>query len=362
MLRRLDQRAGYELFEVTSMDDLDFGAFLPMVERAWTLDYLDQPRLDFDEAVLRRLARSRWWVAVLAVSSDGSPVGFELALERTLRVGARSLRAYYASVFTVSAEHRRLGLGRWVLEGINRLVFEEHGADLILSTLQQGHAGSPVVQSTFDRIPDWGVVRFHQSPIWSRRLDRDPLPALDSAPSFVQIEMVGDSPESGLRARGAGEHRAVPDRSEIDALIRGEFETSFALSESLSAQYLNRDHDASGLLLYDLGRNGVYLGFNVVPIAINERRMRPIAQLQLVLAPDCSSAEIETAVHHLALRLAEQGCIAMTLLDTGMVPRGVLEKLGFRPTDAVIAFAVRGPRSTIEPFAGLRPPFFLDFA
>jgi GNAT superfamily N-acetyltransferase len=33
------------------------------------------------------------------------------------------LRTYYATLFTVSAHHRRRGFGRWLLEGINQLVF-----------------------------------------------------------------------------------------------------------------------------------------------------------------------------------------------------------------------------------------------
>jgi hypothetical protein len=155
----------------------------------------------------------------------------------------------------------------------------------------------------------------------------------------------------------------VPAAGAIDDLIRAEFQTSFALSASLSAQYLSRDQDASGVLLYDLGARGICLaGFNVVPMAVNERRLRPIGQLQLVLAPGCTTNEIELVVHHLALHLAERGCFAMTLLDLGMVPRGVIEELGFRPTETVIALAVRGPRSKISAFAGLRPPFFIDFS
>ena len=51
----------------------------------------------------------------------------------------------------------------------------------------------------------------------------------------------------------------------------------------------------------------------------------------------------------------------MTLLDMGVVPRSVLDRLGFVATDTQITFAVRGPKHKIECFAGLRPPFFLDF-
>jgi len=51
----------------------------------------------------------------------------------------------------------------------------------------------------------------------------------------------------------------------------------------------------------------------------------------------------------------------MTLVDMGMVPRSVLDRLGFSPTDTQITFAARGPKSTIAVFEGLRPPFFFDF-
>ena len=66
-------------------------------------------------------------------------------------------------------------------------------------------------------------------------------------------------------------------------------------------------------------------------------------------------------MHHTALRLAERGCFAMTLLDMGVVAPSALARLGFSPTDTLITFAARGPRRHVEAFATLRPPFFLDF-
>ena len=363
MLRSLDKRNdGYELFEVTSIDDLDLATFLPMFDRAWKHDYVDDVRLAFDEAVLRKMTPGRWWVAVLACSRDGSPVGFELALERTLRVRGHALHAYYASMFTVSETHRRRGLGSWILEGINRLVFEEHAADLIVSTFHEGKAGSPTVQSTFDRIHDWGVARFHSTPIWSRRLDKAPFPPLEFPRPCVRLERTGDSGEGALQARDGGDSMEVPAAGALDQLIRAEFEASFAFDTSLAGQYLNPASEASGALLYELAPDRICLAcFNVLPMAINERRLRPIGQLQFLLAPRCSDAEIERVIHQMGLFLAERDCFAMTLVDMGMVPRGVLDNLGFSPTDSQITFAARGPKSTIARFEGLRPPFFLDF-
>ena len=361
MLRPLAERAdGYRLLEIGSIDDLDLATFLPMLDRAWRADYAGEPRLDFDEAVLRKLTPGSSWVGVVAVAPDGSPVGFELALERTLRAAGKTFRCFYASVFTVAADHRRRGLGRFILEGINRLVFDQREADLILSTFHEGHAGSPAVQSTFDLIPGWGVVRFHRSQIWSRRLDRNPLPALERVPTYVELEMTAGGPDSGVTARDHGV--AAPDAGTIDARLRASFSASFALSASLAAQYLNPRNAASGMILYEPGAPGFGLvGWNVLPMAIDDRRLRPIGQLQLLLAPERSAATVETLVLHTAHRFAERGCFAMTLLDLGVVPRPLLESLGFAPTDTHITFAVRGPERNLEAFADLHPPFFLDF-
>jgi hypothetical protein len=96
-------------------------------------------------------------------------------------------------------------------------------------------------------------------------------------------------------------------------------------------------------------------------MAVDDRRLRPIGQLQLVLTPAQSTTTAETIVLHVAHRFAERDCFAMTLVDMGVIPRATLESLGFVPTDTQITFAVRGPERNLEGFADLRPPFFLDF-
>jgi hypothetical protein len=51
----------------------------------------------------------------------------------------------------------------------------------------------------------------------------------------------------------------------------------------------------------------------------------------------------------------------MSLYDLGVIPPELLQRLGFHPSDDRYAYAVRGPRSTIAPFATVQPPFFVDF-
>jgi len=166
MHRLLDTRDGLTRYAITSIEDLDLPAIVALIAEAWQTDYSDRVRPHFNEAFLRRLmAEPSTWVGVLICTDDGDPVGIEVALERILYCRQARLRAYYATVFTVSGRYRRRGIGRWLLEGINHLAFDEQQADLIFSTFHHSHAGSPTVQSTFDRIPNWGVNRFYSTPI-----------------------------------------------------------------------------------------------------------------------------------------------------------------------------------------------------
>ena len=363
MFRLLDQRDGYRLGEITSISDLDLETFVPMVDAAWALDYVDQPRLIFDESYLAKVMGGSSWLAVVACADAGEPVGFEIAFERTLYVRGEPLEAYYVSVFTVSANHRRRGLGSWVLEGINRLVFEERGADLIVSTFHDDHAGSPAVQSTFDRIADWGVDRFHRTPIWSRRLDKDPFAPLADPPPWAELQLDDGGNETAIRA--AEGHATVTkptSLAELDDELRSGYELSFALEASLAEQYLMPGNPASATHLYDFGDEARCLCcFNLSSMAINDHRLRPIGQLQMLHAPDCSEDQVAAALHQLGLHLTERGCFAMTVTDLGMIPRKVLEQLRFAPSDDGIAFAARGPRASLDRITGIQPPYFLDF-
>ena len=87
------------------------------------------------------------------------------------------------------------------------------------------------------------------------------------------------------------------------------------------------------------------VGFNILPMVKDDRRLKPIGQLQFLLAPGASDVQLRGLVHRLALHLTGQGCFAMTLLDQGVLPRAVLEDLGFVPSGTTITFAARGPQA-----------------
>lgn len=362
MLRTLDSQNGLTRYAITSIDDLDFPAVLALIAEAWQADYVDHVRPDFTEAFLRRLMTDATWVGIMVCTDTGQPVGFELALERILYCRQQPLRAYYATVFTVSSHYRRQGLGRWVLEGINHLVFEEQQADLIFSTFHQGHAGSPTVQATFDRIPDGGVHRFHTMPFWSRRLDREPFPPLTRPLSVTPVVLPKDGTEFVPHASAAATHTTLPSVAAFTQAVRAQYDVAFGLDASFRTLYLHPDASDAGTLWYDLGQGAsCCVSYYVTPLIVNDHPLNPVGQIHSVHAQDCTPAHLEHVLHHLGLFFHEQGCFAISLCDEGVIPPDVLRQLGFHPSDDQYVFAVRGPRRAIESFTTVQPPFFLDF-
>ncbi len=112
MLQALDARDSLTCYMPTVLDDVDLPALQALLHDAWLADYRDQFRIAFDEPFLRRMMRESTWVACMIFTLEGIPVGFEMALERMLYVDRHPLLAYYPILFTVSAQHRRRGLGQ----------------------------------------------------------------------------------------------------------------------------------------------------------------------------------------------------------------------------------------------------------
>ena len=363
MLRTLDRfDDGHELVEVTSLEHLDVDALLAMIDEAWRVDYAGTPRIEFDRHSLHRFCPAGHWVGVLMRSPEGAPVGFEVAMERELVVDRRRLRVFYVSMLSVSAHHRRRGFGRRILEGINRIVFEERQGDLIFSTFQDDHAGAPTVHATFDRISDWDVRHFHSSPIWSRRLDREPL-AAPSVPVECRALSVGpacSAPADRVPAATVGDDAL----QELESWVVARHSVAFGFGASVRRQYLSPHLDGppAGLFVYELtgGRKAV-LGWYVMSLAIDEHRLRPVGQLQMAAFGEASVDECGRIVRHLALHLASLGCFAMSAVQAGSLPTEVLESLGFEQTGDSMVFSVRGPRKQVAALNGARAPYFLDF-
>jgi GNAT superfamily N-acetyltransferase len=270
MLQPLDSHDGLTHYVTTSIADLDLPMLLALMAEAWQADYTDHVHPDFTEAFLRRMMADATWVGMLVCTEAGQPIGFELVLERTLYCRQAPLRTYYATFFTVSAQHRRRGVGRWLLEGINHLVFEEQQADLIFSTFHHGHAGSPTVQSTFDRIPDWGVHRFYTTLIWSRRLDREPLPPVPEPLSVTRVVWPGDHSEWTAQPDSTSSAAmTLPTLDAFTQTIRTQYEVAFGLDASFRTHYLLPDAPDAGTLWYDLGQGATCCAsFSITPLVV----------------------------------------------------------------------------------------------
>lgn len=347
-------------YSVESLDDLDSAALAVVMSRAWSADYIDHLRPDFNEDYLKHALTGTSWVAVLVATEAGDPVGFELALERTLYIREQQLKAYYATLFTVSSQHRRRGIGRWVLQGINQLAFEHNQADLIFSMFHRGAAGSPTVQATYDTIADWGVNRFHQTPIWGRRIDKEPLPAAPEPAAVARIVWPAGATEwAQKRLKGAV---TLPSSDAFRNTIRKQHDVAFDVDKSVRSHYLDADGSHAGMLWYDLGEEAsCCVSYSVMPLAVNDRKLRPAGTSQMVYAEKCGVAQYQQVLAHLAQYLLDLGCFAFSVYDLGVIPEDVLRAMGLETDEDMYDYTVRGPRTIIEQFSSVKPPYFVDF-
>lgn len=363
--RALESRQGLTSYAVTSIDDLDVPALTTLVDEAWRTDHSHQARLMWDEAFLRWFLTEPPWVGVLLCTPAGLLVGFELALERTLYGRQQEFRAYYASALAVSSSHRRRGLGRWLLEDLHHLVFVERRADLIYSSFLDGRAGGPTVEDTYARLPDWGVQRFHTSPIWGQRLDRIPPSSAPLGSSLRVARVVCDAGATVLTPIADEDMLPpplIPSVKTLNETLRTRYEAAFGLGESFRAQYLSPRAARAGTFWYATDDDEAHcaISFQLTPIA----RPAPglVGQIQTVHASRCPPLLLQEALRHLCRFFRDQECYAATILEQGVVPETVLYDLHFRPTRDQVIFAVRGPRATPAPFVAVSPPYCLDFS
>ena len=336
---------------------LDLPPLLPMIAEAWAADYAGDIRMDFDAEFFARMCATPGWIAVVAFESGGRPVGFEIGIQRTLRLGRNELHAYYVTAFSGAPQYRRQGIGRWVLEGINELVFMERGADLIFSTFHLGHAGSPTVQSTYDAISDYGVCRFSTSPLYGLRLSKWKPPPHDR----VRGERLVLDDAGKLRL--ADTDRAAPlSRDALAGALGETYEAAFTLDGSFGALYLAPESKESGGIWYEFGEDRwCWITYAFLGLAIDHTPIGRCGQVQTVASRGLQEAELEAAMIDTLHRFADLGCTSAIMLDQGAVPADSLARIGLAPTDTEICFSARGPADVVRGFEDAGRPYLLDF-
>jgi GNAT superfamily N-acetyltransferase len=358
---------GFHRTVLTALGEVTLGALLSMIDAAWHASYRDVVRPHLNEHFLRKITACPGWFGVIVYDPSGLPAGFEIAFPRTLRACGRSFEVYYVTAFSVSAAHRRRGVGRWVLEGINHEAFENRAADLLFSTFDRAQAGTLTVQSTFERSP-YTVHRFHETPLFVRRFDSTYTTQPSHQPTLVagaKVVNVVSMDGQTLAPRDATiEVGKLPTLAELDAGISAAHEAAFALTPGFVSQYLNPEHAHQGESLWFAFDDGAWcwINYGVNSLAFNEHRIGQSGQLQTLFARECSPEQIELCVRALIEHSRARGLRALVAFDHLALPSELLTRLKFSasPNDR-FNFCVRGPAQNIELFRHLQAPYFLDF-
>jgi len=90
------------------------------------------------------------------------------------------------------------------------------------------------------------------------------------------------------------------------------------------------------------------------------RSLGVVGHIQAVHASRCTPLQLREVLEHICQFFQRHGCYGAIIVDHGVLPHEALYAAGFRPTVDRRTFAVRGPRASLEPFAAVAPPYFLD--
>ncbi len=360
----LDTRQDLTCYAVTTMDDIAWTELLEMVDTAWQADAQGQASLVLDAPLLSRLLSAPRWLAGVVCTSTGAPVGFALLMERLLYWHQQPLRAYYLSCLTVAAQHRRRGLGRWLVHCLHPLLFDMHGAALVIAAFDPERAGLPTVQQTVADCPGWAFRPFHTAPIWGTRLATPSRP-LDATP-WAATRVALPAGATALLSVG-DEYPArtprLPSVASVTAALCTQYDVAFGLEASVRARYFRPDTPAGTWWYVYRNAQARHCGLSaeLVTVRIPTGHLGLVGIIQAVYAPGCPPALLSQAVQHLCGALWQAGGAFVVLLDHGGIPQAVLHQLGLAPTGGTRVFAVWGPRATIEPLPAVQPPYVLDW-
>ena len=366
-----DSLSDYSRGVFTELDSIDLNALLALIEAAWAQAYQDEVRPDIDEAFLRKITASSGWFGVLVYASDDTPVGVEIAFPRRLVLCERYFNVFYVTAFSVAPEHRRRGVGAWVLDGINREAFERREANLLFSTFDRSQAGSDAVQSAFDRT-DYTVLRFHETPLWVLRLNdvsvlQGALADI-TAPQMLAVRSdhgTSDNSGAGIRIRAVDADVAshdFPSIAELDATIRNAHQASFSLDASFVTQYLHKRDTRYGESLWFSFDDGAWcwINYGVNALAFNYELIGASAQLQTLHHEGCTNTQLSACIGAVVRRCKDRGYLAFAAFNQLAIDAQMFPQLGFQQ-NGQFNFSVRGPSANVNEFVDLNGPHFLDF-
>lgn len=361
----LDTRHDLTCYAVTAVDDIAWPGIMAMVDAAWQADAQEQTYMVLDAPLMSRLLSASTWLAGVVCTSTGAPVGFALLVERLLYWHQQPWRAYYLSFLTVAAQHRRRGLGQWLLHCLQHHLFQAHGADFIVAAFDPARAGLPTVQKTVAHCSGRAFKPFHTAPLWGMRLKMPSRPPGAVAWEATQVALpMGATALSPMGDERQASTPRLPSVTSVTAALRTQYGVAFGLETSIRARYFRPDTPGAGTWWYacrNAQEHYCGLSFELVTVRPPTGHLGMVGIIQAVYATDCHPTMLSQAVQHLCGTLQQAGGAFVVLLDHGGISHTVLRQLGFAPTGGTRVFAVWGPRATIEPLPAVEPPHLLDW-
>ena len=361
----LSERGGYNFTLFNAATNPPMSQILDLVDRAWSHDYRGRAIIQFDEAYLDWLTAGNDWFGIAARDGDGNLVGMELALGRNLNWNGHLLKSFYVTLLTCDPDHRGRGIAQRILHHLTEQALEENQADLIVSSFDAGAAGRPTVEKSVSAgAYPLALALSKPMSMWActrslREVDAyEPLAGVSRAALWPGIrQLLEFSP--GDNVIPADVRPTRPGRAAKDSSSSTGF--GFVGSFDLDAMYDERHGGHSGTWQIDAGHGQTAaVAWHKSWIARSALPDRQVATLQLMQCDALSRCQQVRCLRQLNQTFLNDGCFAVTALQTGSVSSSVLWRAGFRPTPRRIHLAVRGRETTIRNAGQLRGPFSVD--
>jgi hypothetical protein len=361
-LRLLEQTGGFRYYFFDTPDAVPLEGLANVVLEAWRKDYANRAIFRFDDEYLKWLMPRGHFFGIWVTSDDGTPAGCELAIDRTLVVGGKTLRASYVTLLTVAPELRGKSIAQNILRHLTRLCVEERGSDVLVSVFDENAAGQPTVNKFLQTSSEyrWPMMTSPPFVIWAAAPD---LREVDKYERFKGVTRVALAP--GIRSLleyrpGRGGQGTIGSGQGAGSPSSPSFAVGFAPDRSLPLMYASFTGESASELSVSLPEGSCSCAYHYLDVmrpGLPDKRM---CQIQLINRGNLDDASLLRAVRTLNDRFFGSGSICAFFANSCELPSSVLLRAGYLPTDRKVRFAIRGPADLIASLGQPRGKWYVD--
>ena len=333
-MNAVDPRTPLRIAVTSSAAEIDSDALVALSDKAWRHNYSGKVRVVYDAENYEWLLGGNDWFAAVALTEDGTAVGFIVSLLRTLACGDERYPCAYTTAWAVDPAYRRTGVSLRLWQANRDEIRQRacYGLGAAHGALSRTRGGVVFREPAERR----GVATVLQTAaIWSRASAGKPSPAVLRAGVGMRRLCFVDGPHP------IDEPGAPVDRATFERLIAAPAQLAFAPTENFVQLYFNSELSRSGTMWLEPGGGArCAIGFVMFDLALDAAELGRVGRIQFLHAFDCDDARVGMALDAVCGFLQGAGCSSVSLLDQARIAPATLQRCGFVRTPDEVTFSL----------------------